>query len=69
MRNMFLESGQVSVNKEGEDLCGDCLTTIADESMITTVLSDGLGSGVKANILATLTSKNARYDVGQPLVH
>ena len=57
MRNMFLESGQVSVNKEGEDLCGDCLTTIADESMITTVLSDGLGSGVKANILATLTSK------------
>ena len=57
MKNLFLESGLVSINKEGESLCGDFMTEVKSEEATTVVLSDGLGSGVKANILATLTSK------------
>ena len=52
-----MESGFVSLNKQGEDLCGDFFTTVSDDDATTFVLSDGMGSGVKANILATLTAK------------
>lgn len=57
MTNLFLESGFASFNKHGESISGDFYTTIKGKDKTTFVLSDGLGSGIKANILATLTSK------------
>jgi len=57
MTNLFLESGFASFNKHGESISGDFYTTIKGKDKTTFVLPDGLGSGIKANILATLTSK------------
>ena len=53
---LYLESGYTSLNKAGEELCGDRVKVADDGEYTTLVLADGLGSGVKANILSTLTS-------------
>ena len=53
---LFIETGGANVSKFGEILCGDSLSVANTNGGKLMVLSDGLGSGVKANILATLTT-------------
>lgn len=56
---LFIESGGANICKHGEILCGDSLSVAPIGAGKLMVLSDGLGSGVKANILATLTTRIA----------
>ena len=57
MNDLCAEIGYKSINHYGEQLCGDHVDIVepSDDSTVI-VLSDGLGSGVKASILSTLTS-------------
>ena len=58
MNDLCADIGYKSINHFGEQLCGDHVDIVepGDNSTVV-VLSDGLGSGVKASILSTLTSK------------
>ena len=58
MNNLCADIGYKSIYHYGEQLCGDHVDVVEqDENSTVIVLADGLGSGVKASILSTLTSK------------
>ena len=58
MNDLCAEIGYKSINHYGEQLCGDHIEIAEqDENSTVIVLADGLGSGVKASILSTLTSR------------
>jgi hypothetical protein len=56
-----IEIGSASSVKHNRKVCGDTFLfkRIREEDRIVAVLSDGLGSGIKANVLATLTATMA----------
>lgn len=59
--NLYIEIEARQINHHGEKICGDVFLRkrIKEDKRIIVVLSDGMGHGVKANILATLTSTMA----------
>ncbi len=56
---VFYEFGLKQINKRNEEICGDSVAYSLKPGTATLVMSDGLGSGVKANILSTLTTRIA----------
>jgi hypothetical protein len=56
--NFYVEVGYQQKNHGKERICGDVFRSqrVKEENRIIAALSDGMGHGVKANILATLTA-------------
>ena len=65
----FLEADYYQICKYGYHSCGDSFYSVKTDDGIICVLADGLGSGIKASVLATLTTTmaagfmNARMDI------
>ncbi|MGP1515655.1 MAG: SpoIIE family protein phosphatase [Bacteroidales bacterium] len=59
--NIFVEVGSFQLNKSGNIACGDTvlLHKFPNQERCIAVLSDGLGSGIKANVLSTMTASMA----------
>ena len=58
MNDLCTEIGYKCINHDGEQLCGDHVDIVEQDNDSTViVLADGMGSGVKASILSTLTSR------------
>ena len=54
--NIYVDFGFHSVNHFGEEVCGDKVEIKRTPEQFLGVLADGMGSGVKANILSTMGS-------------
>ncbi|MFW5656780.1 MAG: SpoIIE family protein phosphatase [Bacteroidota bacterium] len=61
MNDMFVEVDYCQKQKAGNEICGDVFLSqkISAENRTISILSDGLGSGIKANILASMTGSMA----------
>lgn len=57
----YIEVGSAQKSHTGERICGDMFVSqkVKEEGRTVVVLSDGMGHGVKANMLATLTATMA----------
>lgn len=60
-KNLYIEVEAKQLNHHDEKICGDVFLKkrIKEDRRIIVVLSDGMGHGVKANVLATLTATMA----------
>ena len=63
MNEYFADVGYQSINHDGEQLCGDHVDIVEpDENSTVIVLSDGLGSGVKASILSKQKTRRLKQN-------
>lgn len=56
---MKVDVGIAYLSKKGEEVCGDTTQVIRAQDSTTVILSDGLGSGIKASILSILSTQIA----------
>ncbi len=59
MNDYFLEADFYQICKHGYKSCGDSFYSRKTDNRVICVLADGLGSGIKASVLATLTTTMA----------
>ncbi len=61
IKEYFVETGFFQISKEGQKVPGDKFVSAKStiDNRLVAVLADGLGSGIKANVLATLTTSMA----------
>jgi len=59
--DLIIEIGAYQLSKHGKVVCGDTFLSkkVEGENRYVAVLSDGLGSGIKANVLSSLTASMA----------
>ena len=57
MKPIAIDMAYKSLNHYGEELCGDKVEIVDKEDSRILILADGMGSGIRANILAPLTSQ------------
>ena len=61
VEKFFIEVDCQQKSFEGERICGDVFLSgkVKEENRIVAVLSDGMGHGVKASVLGTMTATMA----------